>query len=255
MPDRIVSLTPSITETLFALGAGMRVVGVTDACDYPIQANEKPHVCSWFDPDMERIRNLSPDLVVGLEPVHKKMQAVFNAAGIDLVLLNPVTMADALTDILDLGVLLDLQGASQTLVDRLQERMDKLTKQVRQIPLDKYLTVSRVLDIDNDGLIVAGPRSFQFDVIARAGGINVTGRIDEAYPKIPFEQFKQWDPEMVFFCGSDNRRLSHIKADPAWQSLRAIRQDRIHQFDCGLTCRTGPRIVDMAELLHQTLYA
>ena len=237
------------------MGAGDRIVGVTDACDYPPEANEKPHICSWFDPDMERIRNLAPDLVIGLETAHGKMQAAFKATGVQLLLFNPVCMADALTDILNLGVLLDLQHAARSMVDKLQERIDKLTEHVRQIPPDKYLTVSRVLDIENDRMIVAGPKSFQFDVIACAGGINVTGDIQEAYPKVSFEQFKKWDPKMIFFCGSDNRRIAHIKSDPAWQSLRAVQQDRIHQFDCGLTCRTGPRIVDMAELLYKTLYA
>lgn len=255
MPNRIVSLTPSITETLFALGAGDRVVGVTDACDYPPEVNDKPHVCSWFDPDMERIRGFKPDLVIGLETAHTKMQAVFEAEGIQLVLLNPGCMADALTDILNLGALLELHQAARTMVDNLQERINRITKHVRQIPPDKYLTVSRVLDVENDLLIVAGPKSFQFDVIACAGGINVTDKIDEAYPKVTFEQFKSWDPKMIFFCGSDKRHILKIKADPAWQSLIAVQQDRIHQFDCGLTCRTGPRIVDMAELLCETLYA
>jgi iron complex transport system substrate-binding protein len=255
MTNRIVSLTPSITETLFALGAGDRIVGVTDSCDYPPEANNKPHVCSWFDPDMERIKDLGPDLVMGMETAHRQMQTMFKAAGIRLVLLNPIYMADALRDILNLGVLLDLQRAAQSMVDNLQDRIDKLTEHVRQIPPERYLTVSRVLDIENNHLIVAGPKSFQFDVISSAGGIKDTGGIEEANPKVTFEQFRNWDPEMVFFCGSDKRRISHIKADPAWQSLKCVQQGRIHQFDCGLTCRTGPRIVDMAELLYETLYA
>jgi iron complex transport system substrate-binding protein len=254
MTNRIISLTPSITETLFALGAGDRVVGVTDTCDYPPEANKIPHVCSWFDPDMARIKELGPDLAIGLETAHRQIRMKFKAAGIPLVLLNPVCIADVLTDILNLGVLLDVQRVAGSMVDTLQERIDKLTEQVRRIPSNQYVSVSRVLDVENDRLIVAGPKSFQFDVIACAGGINVTGGIDEAYPKVSFERFKNWDPEMVFFCGSDKRRISQIKAKSAWQSLRSVQQGRIHQFDCGLTCRTGPRIVDMAELLYETLY-
>lgn len=254
MARRIVSLTPSITETLFALGAGDRIAGVTDACDYPREANDKPHICSWFDPDMERISDLRPDLVIGLESAHKKLLPMFESAGIRLVLLNPVSMKDALTDILSLGALLDQKQDAGSLVHHLQERIDKLTDLVRQIPPDRRITVSRVLDVENDQLIVAGPKSFQFDVITCAGGVNVTGGIDEAYPKISFERFKNWDPEVVFFCGSDIRRISYIKADPLWQSLASVKQERIYQFDCGLTCRTGPRIVDMAELLYKTLY-
>lgn len=255
MIKSIVSLTPSITEILFALGAGDRVVGVTDTCDYPPKANEISHVCSWFDPDMERIKGLSPDLVLGLENVHTHLEPMFKEAGIRLVLFNPLSMKDALTDMLSLGEFLDLQGAVRSLVDDLWERIDKLTERVRQIPPERCMTVSRVLDVENDQLIIAGPKSFQFDVIACAGGINVTGSINEAYPKVSFEQFKNWDPEMVFFCGSDKRRIEHIKADPSWQSLESVKKGRIYQFDCGLTCRTGPRIVDMAELLYETLYA
>ncbi len=204
---------------------------------------------------MDRIGNLDPDLAIGLGTVHKQMRTVFKTAGIRLVLLNPVCVTDALTDILNMGVLLDLQQAAQSLIDNLLKRMDKLAELVRQIPSDQYLTVSRVLDVENDRLIVAGPKSFQFDVIACAGGINTTGCIDEAYAKVSFEQFKNWDPEMVFFCGSDKQFISRIKANPLWQPLRSVQQGRIHQFDCGLTCRTGPRIVDMAELLYETLYA
>ena len=254
MIHRIISLTPSITETLFALGAGTRIVGVTDTCDFPLEANALPHICSWFEPDTDRILNLQPDLVIGLETAHSNLEDTFKEHGIRLVLLNPAGVADALTDIIHFGRLLDLQPTAKKLVDGLQKRMGQLAKKVRQLPRTRLLTVSRVLDIEDDQLIVAGPRSFQFDVIACAGGLNVTGHIDLAYPKVSIEQFKQWNPEMVFICGSDRQHLSRIKADPSWQSLISVQQGRIYQFDCGLTCRTGPRIVDMAGLLYKTLY-
>lgn len=255
MTNRIVSLTPSITESLFALGAGSRIVGVTDACDYPHEANDKPHVRSWFDPDMGRIGDLDPDLVLGLETAHGHLRTAFETAGIRFVLFNPVSVADALMDILSLGGLLDLHQVARSLVDNLQHRMEKLAERLRRVPPEGRMTVSRVLEIDNDRLILAGPLSFQFDVIACAGGINVTSGIGEAYPKVTLKRFKKWDPEMVFFCGSDKRRIPRLKADRKWQSLRAVQKGHIHQFDCGLTCRTGPRIVDMAELLYETLYA
>ncbi|WP_457551421.1 helical backbone metal receptor [Desulfobacula sp.] len=133
MTKRIISLTPSITEILFALGAGDQVVGVTDSCDYPPEANEKPHVCSWFDPDMERIRDLAPDLIIGLETAHRQIMPVLKAAGIRLVLLNPVCIVDTLTDILSLGQLLDLKQTARAMVDNLQERIDKLTERVQRI--------------------------------------------------------------------------------------------------------------------------
>ena len=255
MAERIVSLTPSITETLYALGAGDRIVGVTDACDYPREANSKPHVCSWFEPDMTRIASLSPDLVVGLDTVHKRLKPALEAEGIKYVGSNPATVENALTDMLWLGSLLDLTHSAQRLVVGLKERLNMVFVNLQSIPLSQRLTSSRVLEIGAEDLIVAGPRSFQYDVIAMAGGINVTDGIDEAYPKATFQQFKSWDPEMVFVCGSDNNRLANLRKDRYWGSLKSTLCGKFHQFPCGLTCRTGPRIVDMVELLHQTMYS
>ncbi len=253
--ERIVSLTPSITETLFALAVEGRIVGVTDACDYPPEANSKSHVCSWFDPDMDRITALKADLVIGLETAHHRLAPLLKARGIRLILLNPATVADALADIISLGTLLDISEAAESLVNGLKHRMKKLAAQVEQIQPEARLTVSRVLDIDNEQLIVAGPKSFQYDVIKQAGGINITSAINEAYPTVSFQCFKTWDPDMIFLCGTDLSYISRLQDDLRWQSLAAIRNGKIHQFDCGLTCRTGPRIMDMAELLFQTLYA
>jgi iron complex transport system substrate-binding protein len=253
--ERIISLTPSITETLFSLGCGDRVVGVTDACDYPPEANSKSHVCSWFDPDIDRIADLKPDIVIGLETAHHRLAPLLKTGGIQLLLLNPATVADTLADIIFMGTLLGISEAAESLVKDLKHRMEKLATKVKQIKPEAHLTVSRVLDIDGELLIVAGPKSFQYDVIEQAGGINVTTAINEAYPTVSFQRFKTWDPDMIFLCGTDLSYISRLKADPQWQSLTAVRNGRIHQFDCGLTCRTGPRIVDMAELLFQTLYA
>jgi iron complex transport system substrate-binding protein len=253
--ERIVSLTPSITETLFALGVEDRVVGVTDACDYPPTANSKPHVCSWFNPDIDRITDLKPDLVLGLSTTHNKIETFLKATGTRCILFNPATIEDALADMISLGTILDISDAAKSLIYGLKLRMGKLTAQVELIKPEVRLTVARVMDIDGENLIVAGPRSFQYDVIKQAGGINVTNEINDSYPTVSFEHFKKWHPDMIFLCGSDHSYMSRLQADPQWQTLAAIRKGRIHLFDCGLTCRTGPRIVDMTELLFQTLYA
>lgn len=251
---RVVCLTPSITETIFALGVGELVVGVTDACDYPHEVISKSHVCSWFDPDMDRLKALNPDLILGLETAHERLNSVFTDQQIHCELFNPITIQDVIADILRLGDLLGVRTAAQSLGNTLLRRLEKLDKSVDKISPSRRLTVSRVLDIDKDELIVAGPKSFQYDVITRGGGINVTSSLDAAYPKVPFQQFKKWDADMIFICGSDESYLARLKADKKWQSLSAIQKNKLHQFDCGLTCRTGPRIVDMAELLFKTLY-
>ena len=254
MLERIVSLTPSITETIFALGAGHRVVGITDACDFPPEVHTRPHVCSWFDPDMDRILNLRPDMVLGLATAHQLLAPVFETHGIRLKLFNPATVEEALVDMVSMGALLDIPKEAQALVQALRKRMAQLDAQVGKLAPDTKLTVARVLDFNNQNLIVAGPRSFQYDVIRHGGGINVSTDTEGAYPTIPFLQLKSWDPQMIFLCGTGTNILPRLQNDVRWGDLTAVKTGRIYQFDCGLTCRTGPRIVDMAELLFQTLY-
>ena len=109
--------------------------------------------------------------------------------------------------------------------------------------------------MDDGRFLVAGPLSFQYDVITRAGGKNVTCSKKEAYPKITLTELRQWNPQVIFSCGFDLNTISGIADKPEWQSLQAVLSGNVFRFDCALTCRTGPRIVDMVELLFRTLYS
>ena len=260
MPDtnlpnkRIVSLTPSITETLFALGLGHRVVGVTDSCDYPEEAGQKQDVSCWFDPDMEKLTALEPDLVLGLKTAHLRLKPVLERKGIRVILMNPATVDEALNAISELGDGLGVAEDAKRLVKNLRHRLTEVDDRVGRIPLEKRYSVSRILDWESSEFLVAGPLSFQFDVISRAGGRNVTGRFKEAYPRVSLAQLRKLDPEVIFFCGYDRNFIPRLVNDPKWRSFQAVHSGRVYQFDCALTCRTGPRIVDMTELLFKTLY-
>jgi iron complex transport system substrate-binding protein len=252
--SRLVSLAASITETLFALNLGDRVVGVTDTCDHPPEALNLPNIGCWFEPNLEVLNNLKPDLVIGLETAHRGLIASLKEAGIGLKLINPTTVEQAIEKINELGRLL---GAADVgiIVNRLNARLEALDKSVAKIsPVDR-LTACRILEFDAGYVYVAGPLSFQYDIITRAGGINVTSDLDDAYPRIPLEQFGEFDPDLIFYCGYNMEYLEKMMQNPVWCSMRAVETGRIHRFPCELTCRFGPRIVDMTELLHQTMYS
>ena len=253
-PKRIVSLTPSLTEILFALKMDQRVVGVTDSCDYPTEVKDMPHVGCWFDPDIEKLFALKPDIVLGLQTAHNKIKHQLEAEGIHVVLVNPITVNETITDITRLGELLDVRELSLNLATKLHSRLSAVDDGVSAIGRENKLTISRILDVEDGRFQVAGPLSFQYDIISRAGGLNVTGSIPEAYPKITLTQLREWDPQVVFNCGFDLNALPGIVNKPEWSSLSAVQSGNVYSFDCGLTCRTGPRIVDMVELLFSTLY-
>ncbi len=252
-PRRIISLTPSITETLFALGVEDRVVGVTDTCDYPEAVLEKPNVACWFEPNMDKLTALKPDLVIGAASAHLQLKKNLEKLGINTLLTDPASIDDVLGIIEDLGAALGVEEQAIELKGNLKNRLDILDAEVGKIPGEQRLTTCRILEWNEGKVYVAGPKSFQYDIIARSGGLNITGGIGEAYPQVSVEQLQAWDPEVIFFCGYSKDFIIGVLGHSS-SSLRAIESGRLFQFDCNLTCRNGPRIVDMAELLHKAIY-
>lgn len=253
-PQRIISLTASLTEILFALKLGHRVVGVTDSCDYPPEVKDLPNVACWFDPDIEKLLVLKPDLVLGLETAHQHVCPTLESQGIRFILVNPITVEGAIADIARIGEILGAHKASERLVSALGARLSAIDTAVSQIADDSRKTACRILDIDDGRFHVAGPLSFQYDIISKAGGRNVTCPKNEAYPKVTLTRLREWNPQVIFNCGFDLNTIPGIADKPEWQSLQAVRSGNVFRFDCALTCRTGPRIVNMVELLFKTLY-
>lgn len=252
--ERIISLTPSLTEILFALDLSHRVAGVTDSCDYPEKVKKWPHVACWFDPNLEQLRALEPDLVLGLESAHSSLEPKLESEGIRVLLVNPITVEEALSDITTIGSLLGVGKKSKVLTANLRSRLAALNASVRTMDEKSKPAVCRILDLEDGMFHVAGPLSFQYDIISRAGGRNLTKSIREAYPKITLRRLRQWNPDVIFNCGFDLNSIPAIADVEEWLSLNAVQSGNVFVFDCALTCRTGPRIVDMVELLFNTLY-
>jgi iron complex transport system substrate-binding protein len=255
MPQRIISLTASLTEILFALEFGHCVVGVTDSCDYPVAVRDLPNVGCWFDPDMAKLLALKPDLVLGLQTAHGQIISELESQGIRFIFVNPLTVEGAIADIARIGEILGAHEVSERLVSALGARLSAVDAGVSKIASESRQTACRILDLDDGRFHVAGPLSFQYDIISRAGGQNVSGSKKEAYPKITLTELREWNPQVIFNCGFDLNTIAAIADKPEWQSLQAVQSGNVFRFDCALTCRTGPRIVDMVELLFETLYS
>ena len=254
IPEKIISLTPSLTEILFALDLGYRFCGVTDSCDYPAAVADLPNVACWFDPDLAKLWSLKPDLVLGLQTAHHKLKQKIESQGIPVMLVNPTTVDGALADITRIGKTLGAREKSENLAADLRTRLSALDARVKDISSPGKLTVCRILDMEEGRFYVAGPLSFQYDIITRAGGLNVTCATKEAYPNITLSQLQEWDPQVIFNCGFDLVTNPALTGKHDWQALKAVKSGRVFSFDCSLTCRTGPRIVDMVEFLFKNLY-
>ena len=257
VPQRIVSLAPSITETLFALGLGDRVVGVTEHCDYPAEAQDKPSVGGYFTTSLEAIVAQEPDVVFtdGHDPVGAQLEAL----GITLVVLQPQDIAGVLSDIMLVGQVTGTEREADELINELKVRIAVVA--VRTAAVSERPTVFYEIDASGEAENkpwTVGPGSFIDTMITLAGGENIVA-VSQAYLQISLEEIVDADPDMVILGDYPWIQPDDVAARPgAWQVLSAVEGGAVYAIDPDLTSRPGPRIVDgleeMARIIHPELF-
>jgi iron complex transport system substrate-binding protein len=247
---RVVSLAPSSTEMLFAVGAGGEVVGVSAADDFPPSVKQLPRIGSYSGPDLERIAAARPDLVVAaygnpLEGIRR-----LRRLGLPVYVSNPTTVTGVLRNMEDLGRLTGREPVARRVVQNLQQRLRRVAARVRSQPPVRTLVV-----IWDEPLTVAGGRSFIQDILRRAGGVNAAAGVTEAYPKLDPERLSQLDPEVVLFpVGTDTTHLHQLQQRPGFRLTAAARSGRFYSLNPDWLMRAGPRVIlgveAVAKLLH-----
>ncbi len=247
---KIISLAPTQTEILAALGLRENLVGVTEDCDYPPWVTQRPRYGSWFAPDLNRVMEERPDLVCTFGTYQLEAAQVLRQAGLTVYHGDPGSVAAAFASFAEIARLTGRPNEVRQLLADLNRRLDAVRDQVESVPPEKRPRAFRIMNWDP--LITVGPGAFQHDVIETAGGINIAGDGEEPYFVCDSEEIVARDPELIFFCEPQIRSL--LASDDRWAKTAAARNGRIHVFDCGLTCRSGPRIIDMIEALARALY-
>lgn len=250
--QRIVSLAPSITETLFAIGAGVQVAGVTDYCNYPRETATKPKVGGVINPNIEAIAGLSPDLIV--LSMEGNVREDFNkilSLGIPVFVTNPRSFEDIRRSIIQMGELTGHQHSAAVLVARMKVREDSISALVSQRPKMRAL-----LFVSLQPLIVVGGDNFVDEIIRRAGAVNPAASSGISYPAYSREAILADDPDVILLTSdlsSDVPELTNLY--PEWRNLRAIRSGRVFRVDADLVSRPGPRAVEgllaISNLLHR----
>ncbi len=248
VPQRIVSLMPSLTEDLFAIGAGPAVVGVSAYTDYPPAAAALPVVATFASADAERIVNLRPDVVVGI-PSQSAPAADVRRAGIRTVLLADDGFDDIFRDIDALGLLTGRVDAARALNDRLRARTTALLHGVR-----KQARRPRVFVVLGAAPIyTVGASSYIGKLIDLAGGTNAAG-IADAYGAYSAEALVALQPDVL--VADPTVQLQAVLDRPPWNALRAVREHRIAYLpDPAILERPGPRYNDGLAWLIATLNA
>jgi iron complex transport system substrate-binding protein len=241
-PQRIISLAPSNTEILFALGLGDRVVGVTDYCDYPPEALNKTKVGEYATPNIEKIVALNPDLI--LAGYGNPIEVVYTLAGLGLTVFGIKTtdLDDLLNDIRRVGEITDKEAEAQALTSAMESRIQAVTNQTAELeqrPRVFYI----VWGGEGSALWTAGSGTFIHELIEKAGGVNICQNIT-GYTTISIEDVLARDPEIII-----TSELSYDWARNATElaSTNASQTGRIYTLDDDLVQRPGPRLVEGLE--------
>ncbi|MDP7111634.1 MAG: ABC transporter substrate-binding protein, partial [Myxococcota bacterium] len=197
MPQRIVSLTPNVTETLFAVGAGDQLAAVTDFCNYPAEPlADMPRIGAYLNPDIERMLSLSPDLVVVL-PAQVGVRERMEAAGIATLTVRNESLDEILASIETLGEATGHGEEGRTLTVELRAEMDAVRAQVaNRPPVSVLMVIGRGGD-DLTGIFGVGPGTFLDEVIRTAGGSNVLAEAPTLYPQVPLEEVIRLAPQVI----------------------------------------------------------
>ncbi|MBA7654003.1 Vitamin B12-binding protein [subsurface metagenome] len=248
VPQRIVSIAPSHTEILFALGLGDRVVGVTRYCNYPEEAKEKEQIGGFATADPEKIVALKPDLVLAFGSVQKDLVTELEGRGQTVFWFYPHSVNETLESFERIGELTGRAKAAQQLRKEIEERIGRVEAKVKNIHEQERPTVFRVMGLDPPGTI--GGQSFQTDVYWLAGGKNIFADTDKDYFQLDLDTLLKLDPDIIVICGEDEEEAKRkIKDQEGWGDLTAVKTDRIVVISCDLICRPSPRIAQTIEQL------
>ena len=248
---RIVSLAPSVTEILFAVGLDGEIVGVTTFCDFPPQAKSKPKIGSSV-PNLEAILGLKPDLVIGNQDfIRPDVLAKLDQLAVPVFLLAPKTIEDILAHINTVGRLVGHEKDARFVVDGLRDRLSETRQRTGAVRRVRVFYV-----VNTDPLISVGPASFIHQMLQTAGGENIAGRATAAYPKVSLEEVLRKDPEVIIFPVGTTEGIPEAEQQRwrKWKGLSAVSQDRLYQVRAELVNRPGPRVIDGVQLLARQLH-
>lgn len=237
---RVVSLAPAITESLFAIGAGNELVGVTAYCSYPPEARQKTSVGGMTSPSVETITALSPDLVIAtVEGNIREDVAALERLGIPVFVTNPRSLEGIRRSVRQLGELTGHGPQADRLAARLKQREDSLRREARTPPVRTLLILAL------QPLVVAGGKTFLDDLLSAAGAENLGALSFGSYPTMSREAIAVRDPEVLILmsdAAADTSTL--LEQYPEWRMLSAVRKGCLFILDSDLISRPGPRALE-----------
>jgi len=257
-PQRIISLAPSNTEVVYALGLEDKLVGVTGWCDYPLEVASKERVGDIDSPDLEKIVSLSPDLILG-DDLNKALIPALERLGITCYVPVPHNLDETMQSILDMGRITGAGEKANEIVADMQARLKKITDKTGSLPDSRRPSVMYV--VWYPPLFSVSRSTPIHEMITLVGGVNIV-KDATGWPTLSLEEVISGSPEIIIvnveeYPGGD-APLQELLAEGRLRTVRAIAEGRVYGIGASYTNRTGPRIIEglewLAALIHPELF-
>ena len=249
-PIRIVSLVPSVTETLFALGAGPEVVGVSQYCDYPPEATKLPKVGDFIAPNLEAIVALRPTLVIGLATASDQRQAdALNALGIPALMVNDDSVEQVEANILTIGSRIGRKAEAERLLATIKAQIAAVEGRLSGT---KRLSVLMV--VGHDPLVAVGSGTYLDELLTLARGENIGEATEQTWPRLSLEYLIAVGPQVILDGQMGSERSVPSSYWARYPSIPAVREDRVRGYPIDLMDHPGPRIAMALETIARLIH-
>lgn len=242
--DRVVSLAPSNTEIIYAIGGQGKLVGVTTYCDYPPAAKKKPKVGDFATPNVEKIASRNPQVVIATGGVQAGAVTNLEKLGIKVFVVDPKSFGGLFKDMAAVGEIMGLKDKASAKVDQLEKRV--ATVEARS----KGLAKPRVFfEIYAQPLMTAGTGTLIDTMIGLAGGTNIGAAAGPDFPEFSEELLLKDNPDVYIAVKGTQTNPGDIAKRPGYESIKAVKEGKVYVIEDNLFVRSGPRLVDGLEQL------
>jgi iron complex transport system substrate-binding protein len=248
-PRRVVALAPSVTEIVYGLGEGGRLVGVCGQCDYPAAAGQLPRMGGYLAPSVEAVLAVRPDLVLVVpSPGNREAVRTLERAGIRILVTGDRTLDDLWQAIASIAAALGVPQRGAALRASVQQQLDGVRTRVAGLPVPRVLLV-----VGHRPLIVAGGGTLQDELLRVAGGANIAADAGTAFPQVPIELVVARAPEVILDAAMGSEAGGH-ELFAGLESVPAVRNGRIVALAPDALFRAGPRVGEAAALLAAAIH-
>lgn len=259
-PSRIISLAPSATEIVFALGAGDKVIGADQFSDYPAAAKEVPRVSDGFNPNYEQILAAKPDLVLAAGITSPDALKKLEELGLKVLVVGSeqTTFENVMNDIELVGQVLGAPDKAQSVIEGMKSKIADVRARVAKATI-KPRVFWELDATDPAKPYTAGPGSFVHELIGLAGGESVGGNLKSPYAQVSAEEVIQQNPEIIIMSDAAyGVAPESVGKRPGWDVIAAVKNNKVFPIDDNLVSRPGPRLAEgleaAAKLIHPEVF-